>query len=724
MTKDEREAPLSETGGGGLSRRHFLGLAGVCTSALAVGRVDGRYLPADGGSPPAARAQRFATQFDREPPFSFVYGGLPSTILLATWRHSRRQRQLDAHRTEHTLTWTDPKTTLVVRSVLVEYHDFPALEWTHHFKNGGSHASLTLGDVLAIDTVFQRTHSSEFVLHLSSGSSASAADYQPFAFTLPANDRRLFACVGGRPTNGAFPYYNIDWGGEGIMAALAWPGQWAIQMTRDAGSALRVQGGMSCLDSSQMKLDATIFDTQLAELSLRPGEEIRTPLIVLHFWQATDWIAAQNMWRRWMMAHNVPRLPLDSPVPMSPTGAVCGYYPGLLDSAADEVLFMNRYVAEHTTITAGGMFDHWWMDAGWYTVPANSSDWTGVGTWQPDPARFPHGLRPVTDRARKYGMKSIVWHEPERVVQDTWLNKNRREWLLGPGPDGQTWLLNLGNPQAWGWVVERFDKLIRDQGVDVYRQDFNMDPLSYWNMGDPPGRRGITQIRHVTGYLAFWDELRRRHPKMLIDSCASGGRRNDLETLRRAVPLLRSDYQFEPTGQQGHTFGLSFWLPYYGTGVGPQSNENGAYGSGEYVMRSSLAPCYASSLDVRTAPTDAWALMRRMTQEWRAIADDLLGDYYPLSDYSEDTGAWTAFQFHRPERGQGVVLAFRRADSTAAAQHFKLRGLQADAIYELKGLGAAGAARVKGRQLMQTGLLVRLAARPAAATIAFRRITS
>ena len=54
---------------------------------------------------------------------------------------------------------------------------------------------------------------------------------------------------------------------------------------------------------------------------------------------------------------------------------------------------------------------------------------------------------------------------------------------------------------------------------------------------------------------------------MLIDSCASGGRRNDLETMRRAVPLWRSDYAFETIGHQGMTYGISFWLPYHGTGT-------------------------------------------------------------------------------------------------------------------------------------------------------------
>ena len=117
------------------------------------------------------------------------------------------------------------------------------------------------------------------------------------------------------------------------------------------------------------------------------------------------------------------------------------------------------------------------------------------------------------------------------------------------------------------WLTEHVDRLLNEQGIDLYRQDFNMDPLGYWRGADSPDRQGISEIKHVTGYLAYWDELRRRHPKMLIDSCASGGRRNDLETMRRAVPLWRSDYAFEAIGHQCMMYGLSLWLPFHGTGT-------------------------------------------------------------------------------------------------------------------------------------------------------------
>ncbi len=129
----------------------------------------------------------------------------------------------------------------------------------------------------------------------------------------------------------------------------------------------------------------------------------------------------------------------------------------------------------------------------------------------------------------------------------------------------ETACLNLGNDDALHWLIDHIDNLITEQGIDVYRQDFNFNPLDYWRENDAIDRQGITENRHVTGYLSFWDELRRRHPDLLIDSCASGGRRHDLETLRRSVPLHPTDYNYSdlPVKQAFHHV-LFLWMPYFG----------------------------------------------------------------------------------------------------------------------------------------------------------------
>lgn len=176
----------------------------------------------------------------------------------------------------------------------------------------------------------------------------------------------------------------------------------------------------------------------------------------------------------------------------------------------------------------------------------------------------------------------------------------------------------------------------------------------------------MTEIRHVTGYLAYWDELRRRHPDMLIDSCASGRRRNDVETMRRAVPLWRSDYAYEAIGHQCMMYGLSLWLPYHGTGTVFTRNAS-YYGSGPtpvepYAFWSNACQGTGMGIDVRLKELD-YAAIRRLLEQWRRIAPNYYGDFYPLTPWTRDPTAWMAWQFDRPEAGAGVVQAFRRHES-------------------------------------------------------------
>lgn len=88
-------------------------------------------------------------------------------------------------------------------------------------------------------------------------------------------------------------------------------------------------------------------------------------------------------------------------------------------------------------------------------------------------------------------------------------------------------------------------------------------------MNDADDRKGITEIKHIMGLYRLWDALLERFPHLIIDNCASGGRRIDIETLRRSVPLWRSDAQcsanYPPEWAQVHNMTFSVWMPYSGT---------------------------------------------------------------------------------------------------------------------------------------------------------------
>jgi len=615
-------------------------------------------------------------------PFSFKYDGRSSAEL--GWQQVRASRTLDNQRTEHTLTYGDGQTGLQVRCVVVEYHDFPTVEWTLFFKNTGAQPTPVLSEIQALDTSFERTATGELTLHHFTGSPCLPNDFEPFATALQAGASKRIAAAGGRPSNSDLPYFNAAWPGGGVIIVVGWPGQWAAQFVRDQGAVLRVVAGQ-----------------ETTHLRLLPGEEIRTPLIVLQFWRG-DWIRAQNVWRRWMLAHNLPRP--GGKLPGVQMAACSSHQFGEMIHAdsASQKLFVDRYLEERLPL------DYWWMDAGWYPC---DGQWPKTGTWEVDTNRFPGGLRPISDHARAKGVRTIVWFEPERVHRGTWLAENHPEWILG-GKDGG--LFNLGDTAARTWLTEHVDRLLTSEGIDLYRQDFNLDPLSSWRNHDAPDRRGITENHHVTGYLAYWDELRRRHPNMLIDSCASGGRRNDLETMRRAVPLLRSDYIMEPVGNQGHTYGLSFWLPFQGTGTG-----SGALSP--YLLRSTLVTHFTACFDVRRRDLD-YDMLRRVLGQWRRYAENYFGDYYPLTHYSLDHTAWIAWQFDRPEKGVGLVQAFRRDQSVYESARFKLQGLDPAGRYAVTEFDSGRSRTLIGRELLERGLAVTIQNQPGDVVLTYARL--
>jgi alpha-galactosidase len=630
-----------------------------------------------------------------EPPFSFVYGGKPSSDLLKTWQVGRDVRQLDSQRTQHTLTYADPTTGLQVRCVLVMYADFPTVEWTLYFKNAGSTDTPIIEKIQALDTRIDRSEQ-EFLLHHNVGSPANGNDYGPLETPLGPGVRKHLGGSGGRPTNADWSYFNLEWGGEGVIVAVGWPGQWAAEFVRDGARGLSLSAGQ-----------------ELTHFKLLPSEEVRSPLVVVQFWKG-QWIAGQNVWRRWMMAHSMPKP--DGVLPPAKLFASSSrQYNEMIDAnEARQILFIDRYAQEEIKL------DYWWMDAGWYIH--HGGGWPRVGTWEVDPARFPRGLRAVSDYAHSKGLKILVWFEPERVAAGTWLAENHPEWILGGAKGG---LLNLGNDAARQWLTDHVDRLLTEQGIDLYRQDFNMDPLNNWRSADAPDRQGITEIKHVTGYLAYWDELIRRHPGLLIDSCASGGRRNDIETMRRAVPLWRSDYAYEATGHQCMTYGLSLWLPYHGTGTVATRNAS-YYGSGRtpvepYAFWSNAAPSLGLGIDARLKDLDYPAL-RGLIGQWRQVSPDYYGDFYPLTLWTRDNTVWMAWQFDRPETGEGMVQAFRRHESDYESARLRLQALDANASYSLTDLNTGSQQSCAGRDLMEKGLLITLAEKPATAVLAYHRL--
>lgn len=616
-------------------------------------------------------------------PISFVFDGQAISGIPADWRPTVKRRLLDANLTETIFAGQTPHSSLNVRVECLEYRDYPVVEWMAWFTNTGQNDTPVIGDIRALDGAFDGTSP---VLYHCNGDFNHAEGYTPHKTPLHVDETLNFAPRGGRPCDGAFPYYRIMFADGGFSLAIGWPGQWAASFKGLAGG-VHVQAGQ-----------------EETHLRLLPGEGIRTPRMTVMAWSG-DVTRAVNLWRRWYLAHILPR---PNGRPMRPLLAGCGTDDAEEFCAAtteNQLRYMDKFVRQ------GIDLDVWWIDAGWY--PCHHKDgrsgWWFVGTWEPDPKRFPHGLKPVSDHAAQAGADLLIWFEPERVFAGQKLDREHPEWLVTM-PDEDSRLLYLGRPECRQWLTDHVCRLIQENGIKIYRQDHNFAPLDYWRKDEAPDRQGISENLHVQGYLQFWDDLLARNPGLWIDSCASGGRRNDLETMRRSVPLHYSDY-----GYGDHPVKLAFhhtlyeWIPYFKEStLSWDVGENGRYDErlDSFSYHCGMAPMLFVTLDIRRDDYD-YAVARKMIPIWRRAADLLLyGDYYPHTPFHRSAQAWVAWQFDCPETGCGLIQGIRLQEAPDETFTVHPQGIHPGATYCLENPETGEEWEMEGAALRDKGFIL------------------
>jgi alpha-galactosidase len=648
-------------------------------------------------------------------PFSFTYGGQPSAALFGTWKRECRTRALDTQRQEHTLTWTDAATGLCVRCVAVEYRDLPAVEWTLWFKNSGAADTAILENIRPLDTsVGAAQERGPFTLHYADGSHENGSDFQPrTARLVMANEMVVLRSYGGRSSDGCLPFFNlVQPDGGGVVVGIGWSGQWTAALRRAAAPKGAKPGAGNV--SVRAGMEAT-------HLRLHPGEEIRAPAILYLPWSGSDWLRGQNLLRTVLLRYYSPRVqgrPAVPPVAFSPHGSI----------NFESVSEANMLAGIEQVAAARLPLDTWWMDAGWYArvggkdASAANQTWVScVGNPDPDPERFPRGMKPIADAAHRHGMKFLLWFEPERVMPNTWLFKHHRDWLLAPSPAlplEQSYmrrngfhLFDLGNDAARQWLTDHISRMIGECGIDVYRQDCNLFPLDYWRWGEPAERVGMREIRHVMGLYRFWDDLLRRHPQLVIDNCASGGRRLDFEMLRRSFVLWRSDIgRRSLEAVQGQQLALSLWLPITGF-----SGAN----ADRYDFRSGMGGTFIVAVPYLSQPTLLQAV-RPLLEQYLPLRPLYQGDFYPLTPYTLEPDAWIAWQLYRADLGSGLVQAFRRPAAKAESITVPLQGLDPQTRYEVENLD--GGREIRRGSELAAGLTITLKTQRTAAVYRIRAV--
>jgi alpha-galactosidase len=642
-------------------------------------------------------------------PFSFKYDGKASTQVLPKWQTS--EESVAGTGEVRRYSYTDPATRLKVTAEVRLYPDFPgAIDWILKFRNDGAADTPIIENILPLDWALATSPGDCFVRH-ARGSDARAEDFKPLEEQFSPGGNDHLESPGGDPSSrNTLPFFNLQTGDHGLIGAIGWTGGWKADFTyAKDGKTIAMTSGM-----------------KRTHLLLHPGEEIRTPRIVLLSWTGGDWQDSQNIWRRLLFAHYTPlenNKPMRGPILFGSWGS----------EPIDSKLAYVKWVHDHKIPV-----EVYAVDAGWYgdsfgaeTDPTNPW-WKNRGDWFPSPRYYPNGIKPLGDALKAAGFGFSLWIEPETSMPNRKIVNDHPDWFLhtdrpvNPG----VLLANLGNPAALKGITDMVSGFITDFGMTWYRQDFNIPPERYWELADTPDRIGMTEIGHVEGLYKMWDDLLARHPGLRIDNCASGGRRIDIEMMSRSFIVWRTDHGIVDTlADQAQTQALAYWAPEnMGFETYTQSSpwtKTGPYTTPEslYLMRLGYDAGYGVGPGAAGVDNDAWvAWIKRAIDEYREVQPYFYGDFYPLVPYSLGAETWTAWQWDRPESKDGLVVVLRRPKSRFTTMDMGLKHLDPNGSYEVEirtTYDKAEVREMKGSDL--AGMQIQLAGAPSSALVFYRR---
>jgi alpha-galactosidase len=310
------------------------------------------------------------------------------------------------------------------------------------------------------------------------------------------------------------PWFAIERGaqadedtGDVWFGALAWSGSWRITVEQDQLQQIRVTGGFNPFDFGY---------------KLMPGQELATP--VFYGGYSHHGIGgASRLLHRFELTKIVPQAPNPRPRPIIYNSwEATGFN---VDEAGQEAL------AEKAASIGVERFI---MDDGWFGQ--RKDDHAGLGDWNVNQEKFPHGLTPLIDKVHSLGMDFGLWVEPEMVNPDSDLYRKHPDWVLNftgrPRTEQRNQLvLNLARKDVRDYVFGFLDDLLSHNQIAFLKWDYNRNWSEPGWPAMAPDEQKEVYVEYVRSLYGILRELRAKHPRVEIESCSGGGGRVDLGIL-------------------------------------------------------------------------------------------------------------------------------------------------------------------------------------------------
>ncbi|ATL46406.1 alpha-galactosidase [Chitinophaga caeni] len=475
--------------------------------------------------------------------------------------------------------------------------------------------------------------------------------------------------------------------GDVIGGTLAWSGNFKLDFEVDEINQLRILAGMNELG---------------AEYHLLPGKTFTTPAFLFSYSNEGKGLISRNF-HKWARDY------------------------GVLNGHGSRYTLLNNWEATYFDFNEEkltNLFDDakqlgvdlFLLDDGWFgnKYPRNN-DRAGLGDWQENKAKLPHGIGYLVKEAAARDLKFGIWLEPEMVNPKSELYEKHPEWIIKlPNREEHYYrsqlVLDLTNPTVQDFVYHIVDDMMsKNPGIAYIKWDCNRMVTNAYSQFEGNQQSNL-YVDYVNGLYKVLDRVRQKYPELPIMLCSGGGGRVDYG----ALPYFTEFWPSDNTGATERVFiqwGYSYFFPSIATSAHVTE-------WGDAPLKFRLAVSMAGRLGFDLVPkklnAEELALCQQALHEYKAIQQTVWqGDLYRLqSPYDHNVASW---MYAANDKAEAVIFMFRikKLFDSKIAENIKFKGLDPGKKYLVKELlvqqgqkaiNKANGKTYSGDYLMKVGL--------------------
>ena len=346
------------------------------------------------------------------------------------------------------------------------------------------------------------------------------------------------------------------------------------------------------------------------------------------------------------------------------------------------------------------------LDDGWFGQ--RNHEHAGLGDWVTNLEKLPHGLTGIIQQIHQLGMGFGLWIEPEMVNKDSNLFREHPDWILHHPNHSQShgryqYTLDLSREEVYQNIYQQLYRLLSNHKIDYIKWDMNRYMTEVFSLIRSADQQNETFHRYILNIYRLYEQLTKAFPKVLFESCSSGGGRFDPGMLYYAPQTWTSD-NTDAIERLKIQYGTSMVYPLNSMGCHISASPNQQMGRlTPMETRANVAffGSFGYELDLSELNTEEHKAIKEQIafyKRYRSVFQ--FGTFTRLlTPYEKDLSAW---QVVSEDEETIIVGQYRRlAKANIGYQRLRLKGLQADAYYECDNQ------IYSGTQLMEAGFLIR-----------------